>query len=155
MKKNPIQLMLLAAGISLIFSSCGGASDTKTTSSEAPQTEEAVVVEANPFALGEKIYNEKCIVCHLATGEGVTGAFPSIKGSEYLKNNRLGAVAQALNGAPGGSVINGVKYSAPMPPQVDTHEEAVAVINYIANHFGNDFGMITVEDAKGIVINPR
>jgi len=155
MKKNTFQLILLAAGFSLMLSSCGGASETKTESTEAPKTEEAVVVETQPFALGEKIYNEKCIVCHMATGEGVAGAFPSLKGSDFLQNNRLGAVAQALNGSPGGSVINGVKYSAPMPPQVNTIEEAVAVINYIANHFGNEFGTITVEDAKDIVINPR
>ena len=39
-----------------------------------------------------------------------------------------------------------------MHPQVDTHEDAVAVINYVLNAFGNKGGTITIEEVKDIKI---
>ena len=42
-----------------------------------------------------------------------------------------------------------------MPPQVDNKEDAVAVINYVLNNFGNKGGTVTLEDVKNVVINPR
>ncbi len=42
-----------------------------------------------------------------------------------------------------------------MPQQVDTKEEAVAVINYVLNSWGNDGGMVTLEEVKDVVIDPR
>ncbi|MDP3462293.1 MAG: cytochrome c [Bacteroidales bacterium] len=153
---------MFSLAILIGLSSCGGSTETKTGSADETTVKETAVevkaeapVEQYSYAQGEKIFNEKCIVCHQANGEGIPGAFPSIKGSEFLKNNRLGAISQVLNGAAGGSTINGIKYTAPMPFQVDTKEDAVAVINYVANHFGNDFGLITIEDVKDVVINPR
>lgn len=144
----------------LFMSSCGGGNTESKSETNAPaavetQKTEVTVVQDNADALGKKIYEEKCIVCHMATGEGLAGAFPSLKGSELLTNDKVAAVAQALNGSPGGSIIKGVQYNAPMPPQVDTKEEAVAVINYVANNFGNELGSITVDDVKDVVINPR
>jgi nitrite reductase (NO-forming) len=156
-KTNIVISSVIAMALTIGLSSCGGGgSETKTEAvAEQAVAEAPAKPQDNPYALGEKIFSEKCVVCHQANGQGISGAFPSLLGSEFLKNNRLGAVSQVLNGTPGGSVINGVKYSAPMPPQVDTKEEAVAVINYVANHFGNEFGLITIEDVKDVVINPR
>jgi cytochrome c len=147
----------LSVAILFGLNSCGGSTETKTETVTETVVEEKVEapVEQYSYAQGEKIFNEKCIVCHQANGEGISGAFPSLKGSDFLKNNRMGAISQVLNGTLGGSTINGVKYSAPMPFQVDTKEDAVAVINYVANHFGNDFGLITIDDVKDVVINPR
>lgn len=65
------------------------------------------------------------------------------------------AVEQVLNGSNEKMVVNGLTYTAPMPPQVDTREEAVAVINYVLNSFGNDGGYITPEEVKHIEIKPR
>ncbi len=46
------------------------------------------------MALGEKIYMEKCIVCHQANGEGIPGAFPPLKNSDYLFADKVRAVAK-------------------------------------------------------------
>ncbi|NOU46860.1 MAG: cytochrome c [Bacteroidales bacterium] len=97
----------------------------------------------------------KCIVCHQANGEGIPGAFPPLKNSDYLFADKVRAVAQALNGSNHEIVVNGVKYNAPMPQQVGTKEEAVAVINYVLNTWGNKGGTVTLEDVKDVVIDPR
>ena len=39
-----------------------------------------------------------------------------------------------------------------MPPQVDNYEDAVAVINYVLNAWGNNGGTITVDEVKDIEI---
>jgi mono/diheme cytochrome c family protein len=150
---------MLLAGMAFAIQSCGGEASTSentTVEKETPAPkEEKVVVEDNPMALGEKIYMEKCIVCHQANGEGIPGAFPPLKNSDYLFADKVRAVAQVLNGSNEQMVVNGVTYSAPMPQQVDTKEEAVAVINYVLNSWGNDGGMVTLEDVKDVVIDPR
>lgn len=104
------------------------------------------------FPKGAKIYKEKCVACHQLTGMGVPSAFPPLKGSDFLQKNKKRAIAQVLNGSNHGLTVNGVQYSIPMPPQVDNYEDAVAVVNYILNAWGNNYGTVTLEDAKGIKI---
>jgi len=76
-------------------------------------------------------------------------------GSDFLLNKKVLAVTQVLNGSEHVAADKTVKYPAPMPPQVGTHEEAVAAINYVLNNFGNKGGFITVEEVKDVVILPR
>ncbi|GMT45159.1 MAG: hypothetical protein IEMM0006_0991 [bacterium] len=104
------------------------------------------------FAEGAQIFKEKCAVCHQLTGTGVPGAFPPLKGSDFLKANIKGAISVVLNGYNEPVTVNGVRYSMPMPPQVDNHKDAVAVVNYILNAWGNNYGTVTMADAKAVKI---
>jgi len=104
------------------------------------------------FPEGAKIFKEKCAACHQITGMGVPGAFPPLKGSDYLKANLKAALSHVLNGSNEPVTVNGVTYSIPMPPQVDNHKDAVSVVNYILNAWGNDYGTVTLEEAKAIKI---
>ena len=104
------------------------------------------------FPAGAAIFKAKCVACHQLSGEGVPGAFPPLKGSDYLLADKKRAVAQVLNGSNESMVVNGNTYTIPMPFQVDTHEDAVAVINYVLNAWGNDGGTIKLEDVKDIKI---
>lgn len=171
MKKINYFSLLLIAALAFTLQSCGGTDTTQSSSGESTakaatetpkETVQEVqevpaeaVAEANPYAQGEAIYNAKCVVCHQANGEGIPGAFPPLKNSDYLFADKVRAVAQVLNGSNHEITVNGSKYSAPMPPQVDTHEDAVAVINYVLNAWGNDGGTITLEEVKDVVIDPR
>ncbi len=157
MKMKYLRLSVVSMAITVSLASCGGGQ--QNAQQEQPKQEEPVAVEQvspeKDFALGAKIFNEKCIACHQANGQGIPGAFPSLVDSDLLRENKLAAINQVLNGDPGGKIIKGVQYNAPMPAQVETYEEAVAVINYVSNHFGNDLGYITLEEAKKVTINPR
>jgi nitrite reductase (NO-forming) len=104
------------------------------------------------FPEGAKIYKEKCVACHQVTGLGVPNAFPPLKGSDYLLSDKKRAVKQVLNGSHEEITVNGAKYNMPMPPQVDNHQDAVHVINYVLNAWGNEGGTITVEEVKDIKI---
>jgi len=115
-----------------------------------------VVPQDDPAAAkypnGAKIYKEKCVACHQVTGLGVPGAFPPLKNSDYLFADKKRAVQQVLNGSNHEITVNGQKYSVPMPPQVDNYQDAVDVINYVLNAWGNDGGTITVDEVKDIKI---
>lgn len=107
---------------------------------------------AAKFPNGAKIYTAKCVACHQVTGLGIPNAFPPLKDSDYLFADKKRAVEQVLNGSHEEMVVNGVTYNMPMPFQVDTHQDAVDVINYILNAWGNDGGTITLEEVKDIKI---
>ncbi len=152
MKK--ISLIVMMAGL-LFFAgkSFGFLSHkvVKTTSNEivyVPASDKA----DTKYPEGAKIFKEKCVVCHQLTGEGVPGAFPPLKGSDYLKANIKSALVYVLNGSNEAVTVNGVSYSIPMPPQVDNHKDAVAVVNYILNAWGNNYGTVTLKEAEAIKI---
>lgn len=107
---------------------------------------------ATKYSKGFEIYKTKCFACHQLSGEGVANAFPPLKKSDYLMADKKRAVNQVLNGSNHEITVNGAKYSIAMPPQVDNYEDAVAVINYVLNAWGNDGGTITVDEVKDIEI---
>ena len=91
----------------------------------------------------------------MANGEGNPGAFPPLKNSDYLFADKVRAVSQTLNGSHKPIIVNGITYVMPMTPQVNTKEDAVAVINYVLNAWGNKGGTVSLEDVKDVKIDPR
>lgn len=162
MKKLNYVLALGFIGFAIVMYSCSSGSEKKTQKTEtiiqqdAEETEAVVTNEmAAQMARGEQIYKEKCIACHQANGQGLPNVFPTLLASDFLINQKALAVSQVLNGSEKVSADKSIMYPAPMPPQVDTHEDAVAVINYVLNNFGNDAGYVSMDDVKDIVIEPR
>ena len=103
---------------------------------------------------GEKIYKEKCVACHQADGNGLKGAFPPLKDSDYLKADPKRGIHQVLNGSNEEMTVNGEVYKIPMPVQVTTKEDALAVINYVLKEFNgfSDDKLLKMADIKDIVI---
>jgi nitrite reductase (NO-forming) len=157
MKKATIILVSLFA-MTFLFSSCGGGSQ--------PAAEQAAVTATGPYAdlpadiqammpRGEEIYKTKCTVCHGVAGLGIENVFPPLAKADYLLADKVRAVAQTLNGSKLDMVVNGKTYSQEMVPQVDTKEDAVAVINYVLNNFGNKDGFVTMAEVESLEIKPR
>lgn len=157
--KHYISLTLAGFFGLAMITSCGGGGKTGSESTDSTQVTEqpaeAAAPSAEQMALGEKIYKEKCFVCHQPNGQGIPNVFPNLVGSDFLLNQKVLAVTQVLNGSLKVTANKTVKYPAPMPPQVATHEEAVAVVNYVLNNFGNKGGYVTLDQVKDVVIDPR
>ena len=146
-------------GLAMI-TSCGGGKtgDQSTTDSTAVKevAADASAPTADQMAMGKAIFETpgKCITCHMANGQGVANVFPNLVGSKFLLEQKVLAVTQVLNGS--AKVGNKtIKYPAPMPPQVASKDSAVAVINYVLNSFGNQGGVVTMDDVKDVVVDPR
>jgi len=164
MKKLNFVLAIVVMGFAPVMYSCSSGPEQKTQKPETIIQKDGAATEAAPannneiaaqMARGEQIYKEKCIICHQADGKGLPGAFPPLAKSDYLQADKVRAVAQTLNGSNEPITVNGQVFNAPMPPQVNTKEDAVAIINYVLNNFGNNGGYVTLEDVKDIVIKPR
>lgn len=148
--------------LSLLVSCGGGGGETKEAETkenvkeETPAPAEKTGLEAQ-LEMGKKIYDTKCIVCHQADAKGIKGAFPPLASSDYLLADLKRGVAQTLNGSNEEMIVNGEKYHAPMTPQVDTKEEAVAVINYVLKQFNGytDDQLLTLDDVADLEIKPR
>jgi len=160
MKRISLLFVLFLAAFGMIITSCGSGpqktdQEAETVVQEEAETPAAMDEMTIMMARGEQIYKEKCLACHQANGQGLPSAFPTLVGSDFLLNQTVLAVSQVLNGSEKVPSAKTVKYPAPMPPQADTKEDAVAVINYVLNNFGNDGGYITLDDVADIVIEPR
>jgi nitrite reductase (NO-forming) len=161
MKKNTILAVITLTALVILVSCGGGGGETKEAAAEEKKTEtpppppEKTGLEAQ-LELGKSIYDTKCVVCHQADGKGIKGAFPPLANSDYLLADPVRGVAQTLNGSNEEMIVNGEKYNAPMTPQVETKEEAVAVINYVLKHFNGytEEQMLTMDDVKDVEINP-
>jgi mono/diheme cytochrome c family protein len=147
MKKLSVLLIIAAV---VIFAGSSFDYSTETVAEKS----ETILLPQDPadakFPEGAKIYKEKCVVCHQVTGEGVPGAFPPLKNSDYLLADKKRAVAQVLNGSNEAMVVNGMTYTVPMPPQVESLEEAVQVINYVLNAWGNEGGTVSMDEVSDI-----
>ncbi len=82
--------------------------------------------------LGEQVYQRSCAACHQANGEGIPGAFPALKGSELVLNDRAAHIDIVLYGKAGTAMQSFDKQLA--------LKELAAVITYERNAWGNDTG---------------
>jgi len=101
-------------------------------------------------ARGAELYATNCAACHQASGEGLPGAFPPLKGNAAVLDadsaKQLATILHGLQGEP----INGTTYASPMPPFAATLNDAD--IADIANHertsWGNQGKTVTAEQVK-------
>ncbi|WP_298494031.1 cytochrome c [uncultured Algibacter sp.] len=94
---------------------------------------------------GKRIYASNCITCHMANGEGVSGAFPPLAKSDYLSNIEK-TIEVILNGASGEMKVNGKSYYGTMVSfSMLTNQQIADVMNYIQNSWGNESEVV---DAK-------
>ncbi|MEW9625370.1 multicopper oxidase domain-containing protein [Rhodanobacter geophilus] len=101
---------------------------------------------------GAQLYAANCAACHQATGEGLPGTFPPLKGNAAVLDadptKQLGTILHGLHG----EAINGTTYAAPMPPFAASLNDAD--IADIANHertsWGNQGKPVTADQVKAL-----
>jgi cytochrome c oxidase cbb3-type subunit 2 len=88
---------------------------------------------------GAALYTTNCSACHQASGEGLPGAFPSLKGDAVVnKDDATKHIDVVLNGLHDARV-SGVVYSSVMPPFSGTLSDAeiADLIDYERSSWGN------------------
>lgn len=92
---------------------------------------------------GKKVYSDRCLVCHKASGKGMPPTFPALIGGKIT----TGTIKNHLN-----IVINGKKGTAMVPfGTILTNKEIAAVITYQRNSWGNNDKKKYGKQAGGIV----
>jgi mono/diheme cytochrome c family protein len=104
---------------------------------KSPEEKQAILVKA-----GEAVYSANCVACHQATGQGLPNVFPPLAGDPKVNGPAEGHITTVLKGL-SGQAINGVTYSAAMPPWAQlTDQQIASVITYERNSWGNSAGMV-------------
>ena len=101
---------------------------------------------SNPARFGPRdgaaLYRTSCQACHMAGGEGASGAgaYPALAQNQKLRTARYPVFV----------VTNGQKGMPPFGPMMDD-EQIAAVVNYVRTSLGNDYkDVVTSGDVKAI-----
>jgi len=124
-----------------------------------PETSDVFVMQDKDAALtssmeaGKAIYEGKgtCHICHQVTGTGLPPAFPPLAKADYLLADKKRAIKQTLSGSKTPITVNGVTYPGGIMTVVElTDQEVMDVVNYIMNSWGNDGGVVTLDEVKAV-----
>jgi mono/diheme cytochrome c family protein len=93
-----------------------------------------------------------CANCHMANGEGLTGAYPPLAKSEYVTGRAETLVAIILAGLEGPVTVRGRTYDSAMPPwkNVLSDDEVAAVATYVRRSFGNRAAPVTAATVRAV-----
>ncbi|MGB3799206.1 MAG: cytochrome c, partial [Lewinella sp.] len=98
---------------------------------------------------GRNLYLDHCANCHFDEGQGLRQLMPPLAGADYLRDNPAQVVAGIRYGMNGPMEVNGVTYNAEMPGNRELSEfQIVNIMNYINQAWGNDYGLVTVEEVR-------
>ncbi len=98
---------------------------------------------------GKEVYTAQCMSCHQANGEGLSGVFPPLAGSDHLTRDQEKSISIILKGQNEEITVNGIKYSVPMAAMNTlTDQEVADVLNYIGRSWGNQFNAVTPAQVK-------
>ena len=117
----------------------GSEAATGDTANAVPVANSAAPTGGYDAAKGASLYTANCSACHQASGEGLPGAFPPLKGNGVVNNDDpTQHIHVVLHGLQGTSV-GGVIYAAVMPPFAATLSDAdvADIIDYERSSWGN------------------
>ncbi len=90
---------------------------------------------------GAAIYQDRCAICHEASGEGIIGTFPPLaKNPHVTAKDPSAAIAATLNGMLVDITVRGHRYVGGMPGWRNWLSDAdvAAVVTYVRTAWGND-----------------
>jgi mono/diheme cytochrome c family protein len=89
---------------------------------------------------GKTMFAKNCAACHQASGAGIPGAFPALKGNALAQGDPAIVVATVLKGRAG------------MPAFAASldDEKLSAIITYVRGAWGNKAGPITTADVASV-----
>lgn len=97
---------------------------------------------------GAALFTTHCAACHQANGEGLPGAFPSLKGNAAVNDDDAGKHIDVVLHGLSNAEVGGVVYGSAMPPFADAlgDAEIAAVIDYERSSWGNHGKPVTAAD---------
>ena len=118
----------------------------------APAASAAVGGYSYDATKGQALFTANCSACHQATGEGVPGAFPPLKGNAAVDNDDPTLHLHTILHGASGVVIGGVKYASTMPPFAGQLSDAdiADIANYERSSWGNHARHVTPADVAAV-----
>src|SRR5580658_4325431 len=116
-----------------------GTASAATAASSAAPVGAAAPAGGYDAAKGASLYTANCSACHQASGGGLPGAFPALKGNDVVDNDDPTQHIHVVLGGLQGASVGGVVYAAVMPPFAATLSDAdvADIIDYERSSWGN------------------
>ena len=116
---------------------------------------------ADQISSGKEIYMKAapggglCFTCHQPNGQGITGQFPPLAGSDWVLGEKERLIKISIHGLMGEIEVNGVKYNNVMappgiPPGSLTDQQIADVLTFIRNEWGNSASAVSPEEVATI-----
>jgi mono/diheme cytochrome c family protein len=98
-----------------------------------------VIVVVSPHDLGKRVFNQICITCHQANGQGVPGIYPPLAGSEWAQGDEQRIIRIVLDGLHGPIHVASKDFSNVMAPlgTVLRDEQIANALTYVRSEWGN------------------
>lgn len=114
----------------------------------ARNTQNQAVTENAPN--GAKLYRQYCASCHKPDGKGVAGTFPTLHGTQQVKDKDQ-LVQIILNGLSAKITVEGEEFDQHMPAMDFLPDESIAEIaTYVRQFFNRDLDPVSVQDVAKI-----
>lgn len=101
-----------------------------------------IAANAQAAPSGEAGYQQNCSACHMAEGQGISGAFPALAGNSLVAGNADDVLRVVLNGR-GGMPAFGNE----LP-----RETLAAIVSYIREHFNATPTRLTADDIAAVKV---
>ena len=104
------------------------------------------------LALGDQVYQQHCVDCHGASGQGAAAAYPALAGNRAVTlASHVNPVQAILSGgfAPA-TAGNPQPYGMPPYRTLLTDTEVAAVASFIRQSWGNQAGAVTALDVQRV-----
>jgi mono/diheme cytochrome c family protein len=135
----------------LVLAACSAEQKSAANTSSSGSAPAVAAAAESPVAAGERTYGQICASCHQATGEGVAGNFPPLKGSPWATGDVRVPISIVLHGLQGEVAVNGTTYNGAMQPWSMLSDDDVAnVLTYVRSAWGNTASAVTAAEVKAI-----
>jgi cytochrome c oxidase cbb3-type subunit 2 len=114
------------------------------------ETKVSLESNSNSDADGKTLYIANCQSCHQANGEGLKGAFPSLKGSSIVNGDNLELYVDIIMNGYDARAEYGVMSAVGTNMEFSEHQVA-AIINYERTSWGNTGKKVSPEEVKKIM----
>lgn len=151
-----VLIMIIIAWSTFYFASQWNApsefASTPTYSPYTGQTGNISAPASSKANLGASLYRTSCSSCHQANGEGIPNTFPPLSGSNVVIDEDPTKHIEIILFGMQGETINGVEYSAAMPPFIEqlSDQEVAEIINHERTSWGNSSTTVSVEEVSNV-----
>ena len=123
-----------------------------TNTEEAKETTPPDAEATNALQIGEKVFSQYCVVCHMKDGAGIPGLNPPLIKTEWVNGDKAQLIKIVLNGSQGGQYpVNGEAYPGVMTPHNFLSDEEIAgVLTYVRSNFENSGDAVTPEEVAEV-----